>query len=118
MKGGANQPKQFRKSRWDAVCFRNCQRHRWNFISLDQGDFPMKLFHTMALSMVAVLACGLSSAQALPPIGKEVKEKPKIKQPAPDETLKHGMKLVVNLNAQPSVRGTAVWADNSGDYLM
>ena len=78
----------------------------------------MKLFHTMALSMVAVLACGLSSAQALPPIGKEVKEKPKIKQPAPDETLKHGMKLVVNLNDKTSVRGTVVWADNSGDYLL
>jgi hypothetical protein len=78
----------------------------------------MKLFHAFSIGILGALAGTLSPAQALPPIGKVVNEKPKIKQPAADEALKHGMKLVINLTDKTSVRGTLVWADNSADYLL
>jgi hypothetical protein len=78
----------------------------------------MKLFHAFSIGILAALASTFSSAQALPPIGKVVNEKPKIKQPAADEALKHGMRLVINLTDKTSVRGTLVWADNSADYLL
>jgi hypothetical protein len=88
-----------------------------SFLSL-QGDFPMKLFHRLSLSVLAVLAITFSSAQALPPISKVVKVNPKIKQPAADESLKHGMKVTLNLTDKTSVSGTVVYADNSADYLL
>jgi hypothetical protein len=78
----------------------------------------MKLLHTWSLGILAVFAFTLSSAQALPPVGKVVSVKPKIKQPAADEVLKHGMRLVINLTDKTSVSGTVVWADNSADYLL
>jgi hypothetical protein len=77
----------------------------------------MKLFLTLSLGIFAALASTLS-AQALPPIAKTVKVDPKIKQPAGDEVLKHGMKLVINLTDKSSVRGTVVWADSSADYVL
>lgn len=81
----------------------------------------MKSLHPSAkilfAAMTAIGFCAVA-AQALPPIGKEIKLDPKVKVAVEDETLKHGMRLVVNLKDKNRVVGTLVYADEAGGYLM
>jgi hypothetical protein len=81
----------------------------------------MKLFRITVLGLASIaLALGLtlSSAQALPPVGKVVKVKPETKKATGEEKLSHGMKLVITMNDKSTVRGTVVWADEDADYLL
>lgn len=81
----------------------------------------MNLLHPSAKILSAVLAAFAlaTTAWGLPPIGKEIKLDPTIKGAAAgEETLKHGMNLIVNLKDKGRVRGTLVWADESAGYLL